>query len=528
MRRISRRLFLSASSAAAALPLIRTVRLDAQVEPVFRHGVASGDPLGDRVMLWTRVSVPGTTAVVTWVMARDPKFARIVARGEQQTGANRDFTVKVDVGGLEPGTTYYYRFEAAKAQSAIGRTRTLPARGVARVRLGVASCSNYPFGYFNAYAALARRSDLDAVLHLGDYIYEHANGGFGDGTAIGRIPEPNHEILALADYRARHAQHKADPDSQAVHRQHPFIVVWDDHEFTNNAWSGGAQGHNPEKGEGDWFARRNAAIQAYFEWMPIREDRQALSPLIYRTLKLGDLADLVMLDTRLVGRDLQAASREDVASIESPTRSLLGPAQDAWLRGELAESKRNGARWQLIGQQVMFAPQSRPGQPTSNADSWDGYRVARDRVFDMIEEQKLDSVAVLTGDVHSSWAFDLPRRPFDNYDPGTGRGSLAVEFAGTSVTSYSTLGTGPDGENQLRGILKSRPHLHYVDGRYRGYFVVDLTRERLQADYFAMKTVLDRTPEERFAKGLAAPAGQMHLTEQASPAPAQSAPDPAP
>jgi alkaline phosphatase D len=528
MRRISRRLFLSASSAAAALPLIRTVRLDAQVEPVFRHGVASGDPLTDRVMLWTRVSVPTATASVNWVMARDPKFARIVARGEQQTGAGRDFTVKVDVGGLEPGTTYYYRFEAAKAQSAIGRTRTLPARGVSRIRLGVASCSNYPFGYFNAYAALARRFDLDAVLHLGDYIYEYANGGFGDGTAIGRIPQPNAEILALADYRARHAQHKADPDSQAVHRQHPFIVVWDDHEFANNSWSGGALGHNPEKGEGDWLARRNAAIQAYFEWMPIREDRQALSPLIYRTLRFGDLADLVLLDTRLVGRDLQAASRDDVASIESPARSLLGPAQDAWLRGELAESKRNGARWQLIGQQVMFAPQSRPGQPTSNADSWDGYRVARDRVFDMIEEHKLDSVAVLTGDVHSSWAFDLPRRPYDNYDPGTGRGSLAIEFAGTSVTSHSTLGTGPDGEQQLRGIMKSRPHLHYVDGRYRGYFIVDLTRERLQADYFAMKTVLDRTLEERFAKGLAAPAGQMHLTEQTSPAPAQSAPDPAP
>ena len=528
MRRISRRLFLSASSAAAALPLIRTVHADGQAEPAFRHGVASGDPLTDRVILWTRLSVPTADASVSWVMARDPKFARIVARGEQPTGASRDFTVKVDVGGLEPGTTYYYRFAAAKAQSAIGRTRTLPARGVSRIRLGVASCSNYPFGYFNAYAALARRADLDAVLHLGDYVYEYANGEFGDGTALGRLPQPNAEMVALADYRARHAQYKADPDSQAVHRQHPFIVTWDDHEFTNNAWAGGAQNHNPERGEGDWLARRNAAIRAFLEWMPIREDRQALSPLVYRTLAFGDLADLVMLDTRLVGRDLQAASRDDVAGIESPARSLLGPAQDAWLRGELAESKRAGTRWQLIGQQVMFAPQAPPGRPTSNVDSWDGYRAARDRVFDMIQEHKLDSVAVLTGDVHSSWAFDLPRRPYDNYDPGTGRGSVAVEFAGTSVTSHSALGTGPDGEQQLRGIMKARPHLRYVDGRYRGYVVVDLTRERLQADYFAMKTVLDRTPEERFAKGLAAPAGQMHLTEQASPAPPQPAPDPAP
>jgi alkaline phosphatase D len=528
MRRISRRLFLSTSSAAAALPLTRTVRLDAQVDPVFRHGVASGDPLIDRVMLWTRVSVPGPTETVAWVMARDPKFARIVARGEQQTGTGRDFTVKVDVGGLEPGTTYYYRFEAAKARSAIGRTRTLPGREVSRIRLGVASCSNYPFGYFNAYAALARRADLDAVLHLGDYIYEYANRGFGDGTPLGRVPQPDAEIVALADYRARHAQYKSDPDSQEVHRQHPFIVIWDDHEFTNNTWAGGAQNHNPENGEGDWFARRDAAIQAFFEWMPIREDRQALSPLIYRTLKFGDLADFVMLDTRLVGRDRQAASRDDVAAIESPTRTLLGTAQEGWLRAELAESKRRGARWQIIGQQVMFAPQAAPGRPTSNADSWDGYRVSRDRVFDMIEQHKLDSVAVLTGDVHSSWAFDLPRRPYDAYDPATGRGSLAVEFAGTSVTSSSNLGVGPNGEQQLRDIKLARPHLHYADGRYRGYFVVDLTRERLQADYFAMKTVLDRTPEERFATGFAAPAGQMHLTEQASPAPNQPAQDPAP
>lgn len=530
MRRLSRRHFLAASAAAAAaLPIVGRERLLAiqNANPVFRHGVASGDPLVDRVVLWTRLSVPGDAVDVRWVVATDPKLTRIVARGEGPTGAARDFTVKVDVTGLQPGTAYYYRFEAGGAQSAVGRTRTLPASGVSRVRLGVVSCSNYPFGYFNAYAALARRADLDAILHLGDYIYEYPNGRFGDGSALGRIPQPDAEIIALADYRARHAQYKADPDSQAIHRQHPFIVVWDDHELANNTWSGGAENHQAEKGEGDWFVRRDAAVQAFLEWMPIRETA-GLAPRIHRTLRWGNLVDLVMLDTRLVGRDRQADSRNDVATIESGTRSLLGSAQEDWLHGELAESRRDGTRWQLLGQQVMFAPQAPPGQPTTNVDSWDGYRVTRDHVFDMVEQLGLDSFAVLTGDVHSSWAYDLPRRPFDGYDPGTGRGSLGLEFAGTSVTSSSNLGAGPDGERQLAEVKAARPHLHYVDGRYRGYYVLDLTRERLQADYFAMSTILDRTPAERFVRGFAAPAGRMHLSEQASPAPPATGPDPAP
>jgi alkaline phosphatase D len=531
MRRIPRRHFLAwSAAAAAALPIVGRDRASATQDgdTVFRHGVASGDPLADRVVLWTRVTVPGASANVRWVLARDPTLARVVARGEARTGAARDFSVKVDAGGLEPGTTYYYRFEASGAQSPIGRTRTLPGRGVSRIRLGVVSCSNYPFGYFNAYAALARRGDLDAILHLGDYIYEYATGRGGDGASPGRLSQPSWEIVALADYRARHAQYKADPDSQAIHRQHPFIVVWDDHEFANDTWSGGAENHNPEQGEGDWLRRRNAALQAFFEWMPIREDPQARLPRVYRTLQFGGLADLVMLDTRLVGRDRQAASREDVAAIESPARSLLGSAQEQWLHRELADSRRSGARWQLVGQQVMFAPQSLPGRPTPNRDSWDGYRAARERVFDMVEQLRLDSFVVLTGDVHSSWAYDVPRRPFDRYDPHTGRGSIAVELAGTSVTSVSTLGTGPDGERQLAAVMAARPHLQYVDGRYRGYYLVDLTRERLQADFYAMKTILDRTPEERFVKGFAAAAGQMHLTEQASPVPPATAPDPAP
>jgi alkaline phosphatase D len=532
--RPSRRTFLQTSAlAAGAVPLVGLARpgqADREGAAVFRHGVASGDPLSSRVILWTRISprqAAASTAEVRWTIATDPALTRVVARGEGQTGAARDFTFKVDVPGLAPATTYFYRFEAEGARSQVGRTRTLPQGRVGRVRLGVVSCSNYPFGYFTAYAALAKRADLDAVLHLGDYIYEYENGRFGDGTALGRVTSPNREMVALADYRERHAQYKADPDSQEVHRQHPFIVVWDDHEITNNAWRGGAENHQP--GEGEWITRRDAAVQAFFEWMPIREDAQALAPRIYRTLRFGDLADLVLLDTRLVGRDEQAARRDDVAVLEAPSRSLLGRAQEEWLRGELAESVRAGTRWQVLGQQVMFAVQTEPGKPTTNADSWDGYRACRDRVFTMVEELKVGNLAVLTGDVHSHWAYDLPRRPFDGYDRGTGRGSLGVEFACTSVTSRSNLGAGPDGEAQLAAVRAARPHLFHADGRYRGYYLLDLTPERLQADFYVMTTIETRSAEERFVHGFVAPAGRMHLSEEASPAPAMtSAPDPAP
>jgi alkaline phosphatase D len=542
MRRSSRRDFLASTAmAVSALPLSGYSRVPwpalsersesnrQDSDPmVFRHGVASGDPLFDRVMLWTRVTTTRPISDVRWSVATDPAMTRVVARGEGATGMARDHTVKVDVTGLAPATTYYYRFEAEGGRSTVGRTRTLPQGSVSRLRLGVVSCSNYPFGYFNAYAALAARPDLDAVIHLGDYIYEYANGTFGDGEKFGRVPMPNKEMVALGDYRQRHAQYKADPDSQEVHRQHPFIVVWDDHELTNNAWWGGAENHDPNQGEGDWYVRRNAAVHAFFEWMPIREDARALSPRIYRTLRFGDLVDLVLLDTRLVGRDEQVA-RDNIAAIESPARSVLGRAQEEWLHGELKESQRDGTRWKILGQQVMFAPQTEPGKPANNADSWDGYRSSRDRVFDMIEELKIDSFAVLTGDVHSHWAFDVPRRPFEGFDARTGRGSLGIELVGTSVTSRSNLGAGPDGEKQLADIRAARPHLHYVDGRYRGYYIVDLTKERLQADFYAMKTIETRTREERFLKGYAAPAGQMHLSEQHSPAaPPTTVAEPAP
>jgi alkaline phosphatase D len=519
MRSISRRGFIQSSGAAlGALPFIRSIDAIAQVtNPVFRHGVASGDPLSDRVILWTRVT-PSAGAVaqsVAWELARDERFTREVTRGELQTGAARDFTVKIDAVGLEPDTIYYYRFQANKERSPVGRTKTLPANNVSRVRLGVVSCSNLPQGYFNAYACLANR-DVDAVLHLGDYFYEYPNKQYGDGTALGRIPAPDKEIISLKEYRERHAQYKADPDSQEIHRRHPFIVTWDDHEFANNTWWGGAENHTPAT-EGDWTIRRAAAVQSYYEWMPIREDLQTLTPRIYRTFRFGDLATLFMLDTRLVGRD-QEVDRNDLAALASPARSVLGAAQENWLEREFAESVRNNTTWNVLGQQIMFAPQVPPGKPIPNADVWDGYQAARERMFDAVERTRLNNLALLTGDIHSSWAYDLPRRPFDGYDKKSGKGSLGVELAGTSISSPTNIGAGPDGARELAGYVAARPHLHYVDGRYRGYFILDLTRQRLQADFYGVATVQERSTKERFEKGFITESGRNHLIEASKPA----------
>lgn len=519
MRNISRRGFIASSGAAlGALPFVRSIDALAQVtNPVFRHGVASGDPLTDRVILWTRVSPPaGASAqTVSWELARDEQFTRIVSHGELQTGAARDFTVKIDAVDLEPGTNYYYRFQANKMRSPIGRTRTLPANNVSHVRLGVVSCSNLPQGYFNAYACLANR-DVDAVLHLGDYFYEYPNKQYGDGTALGRIPRPDKELLALQDYRERHAQYKMDPDSQAIHGRHPFIVVWDDHEFANDSYWGGAENHTPAT-EGDWSIRRAAAMQAYYEWMPIREDAQTLTPRIYRTFRFGELATLFMLDTRIVGRD-QQVDRKDVAALASPQRSILGAAQEHWLGGEFSESVRNHTLWNVLGQQVMFAQQAPVGSVIPNNDTWDGYQAARERMFDMVERTKLNNLAVLTGDIHSSWAYDLPRNPYNGYDKATGKGSMGVEFAGTSVSSPTSVGAGPDGAKQLAGFMANRPHLHYVDGQYRGYFIVDMTKQRMQADFYGVATVAERSTRERFEAGFITESGRNHLIKASTPA----------
>lgn len=520
----TRRDFLEIAAASAAPLLIGIgagerllATASAQARKTFRHGVASGDPLADGVLLWTRVSGAPADArpVVRWEVARDEAFRQVVHKGETATHAGRDFTVKVDVSGLEAGSAYYYRFECGGERSPVGRTRTLPDRDVTRARLAVTSCSNLPFGYFNVYGCVARRTDLDAVLHLGDYIYEYANGQYGDGTKYGRLPAPPRETVTLDDYRTRHAQYKTDPDLQEAHRLHPWILVWDDHEVTNNTWRDGAQNH--QANEGDWRTRRDAAVRAYFEWMPIREDRSTRQTRIYRSFAFGSLADLIMLDTRVTDRDQEAPRREQLEIIEHPERSLLGRTQEEWLFGELAASKRQGVRWQIIGQQVMFAPMAPWGQPSGNKDAWDGYRPARNRVIDFLADQKITNAVVLTGDVHSSWAYEVAKDPWASYDPRTGRGTTAIEIVTPSVTSPSGWGDAAKAEARRALLLSERPHLKWADGLFRGYVVLDLNAERVQADWFFVRSIEERKPDEFFAKAFASAAGDPHLLEVASP-----------
>lgn len=524
---LTRRDFLATGLAIGTMPLVVRAQ-NTSASPVFRHGVASGDPLTDRVILWTRVSPPAGTGTVdvSWMIARDPRMSRVVATGSARTSAARDFTVKIDPAGLDPATTYYYRFSARREPSPIGRTRTLPSSRANRIRFALASCANHPFGFFNVYARIAARADLDAVLHLGDYLYEYANNEYGnrpggDGTAFGRIPAPNHELLAVDDYRARYAQYREDPDLQAAHRQHPFIVVWDDHEIANDAWSGGAENHTA--GEGAWAARRAAATQAWYEWMPVRET-PAGTPWMYRRFTVGTLADLMMLDTRMVGRDQQATTSKDVATIERASRHLLGAAQEQWLFDALKDSGRERRPWQILGQQVMFAPGSPVGRPVGNVDSWDGYRAARDRVFDAAAGAGGQHLVVFTGDVHSSWAYDLARDPHDpaKYDPQTGKGTIGTEIVTPAVTSPA--GFAPD---RMAAIRASRPHLKFLETEHRGYTVVDITRERLQADWWFVPTVTERTTTETRAKSLASEAARPRLVEVASPVTVADAPDPA-
>ena len=508
---LSRRQFLWTTAASSVcLPALR----DAQTAPsnassIFRHGVASGDPLADRVVLWTRVTpAAGADAKpvdVRWLVATDERMTRVVRRGIARTSAARDFTVKVDAGGLDEGRPYFYAFEAGGDRSRVGRTKTLP-RATDRVLLALVCCSNYPAGFFNVYGCLTRRDDLDAVVHVGDYIYEFENGVYGDGTSLLRIPEPRREAVTLSDYRLRYATYRTDTDLQDAHARHPFIAVWDDHEIANDAWSGGAANHNPELGEGDWATRRAAAYRAYLEWMPIRESAEGVH--LYRSFRFGSLAHLVMLDTR--GLRDQQVTPNDLAGLVRESRTLLGAAQERWLFDQLQSSSRAGGRWRIIGQQLMFSRLALPGRPVVLADEWDGYQAARERVVDFIEKERIRDVAILSGDVHSSWGFNVPRNAWDGYNAATGDGSLAVEIVAPAISS-PPLFTNPLLRAGEPGLRSSLPHLKFLEGESNGYVLLDITSERLQSDWHFVPTVSKRSDEQTRAVSLVCERGSSRL-----------------
>lgn len=362
---VDRRTFLTGAAAVATVPLL-PVRALAQVQPdpslaPFLHGVASGDPLADRVVLWTRVTGGAGTVPVRWTVALDPQLRRVVRRGTAQATPQRDRAVKVDVGGLAPATTYWYAFEALGRRSMVGRTRTAPPAGSSeRLRFAVVTCSKYETGFYNAYARVAE-ADVDAVLHLGDYVYESG----ADADAVGgRAPQPETEVRTLAEYRQRYASYRLDADLQRVHQSHPMIATWDDHESSNDSWVDGASSHDPQT-EGSWPVRKAAAQRVYDEWMPLRLPVPGDPSRIYRSLPYGGLVDVVVLDTRLEGRSQQLTGLDgDTVVVDpataDPARQLYSPAQRAFVERALGTSQ---AAWKLVMNQVLVSQFKAVGLP---------------------------------------------------------------------------------------------------------------------------------------------------------------------
>lgn len=480
----------------------------------FLHGVASGDPAADRVILWTRITPenPANTLVGRVDVYRDENLTDFVRSENFETTAQRDFTVKVDFDGLAADTIYFYRFVSNGKQSITGRTRTTPAAGNKRpLNFGVVSCSSLAHGFFNAYGLLAERDDLDAVLHLGDYIYEYGTGEYGNL----RPYEPATEIITLADYRTRHAQYKRDADLQKLHARVPFITIWDDHESTNNSYRDGAENHT-EGVEGVWEERKGFSQQVYDEWMPIRLPEANNPGKIFRRLQFGDLVDMFMLDTRLFDRDLEAATPinpiEGAAS--DADRKMIGPEQFDFLVNGMRNSN---AQWKLIGNQVVFHQWSlKPGidnpapgplndliGPSGlNGDSWDGYAQERKRIIDAIRGTDggaaVDNVVILTGDVHSAWVADItdnPNQPVSQlggYNPLTGEGSVAVEFVVTSITSPGL----PIPNDVIQAFRLLNPHIKHINLTENGYSVLRVSEEKTVCEYWAISTITQQGATE--------------------------------
>ncbi|MEQ8425247.1 MAG: alkaline phosphatase D family protein [Cyclobacteriaceae bacterium] len=456
---------------------------DQSLKP-FYHGVASGDPLPDRVVIWTRATPEKMTRSipVKWEISEDQNFSSVYKSDTTSAKAEHDYTVKIDVDGLLPDHVYYYRFNALGKNSITGRTKTTPVDAKENLTFAVVSCSNWEWGYFNAYAKIADRPILDAVIHLGDYIYEYGVGRYGD-TTIGRFNLPSHEIVTLQDYRTRYSQYRTDVGSRRVHQQQPFITIWDDHEVANNSYTEGAQNHQPD--EGDYGARKKAARQAYYEWLPIRENRQ-----LYRSISFGPLADLYMLDERLAGRTKPVDSLSDPA-YNDQTRSMLGADQLQWFENELSSSR---AIWKLVGNQVIFSDidlsQVLPKMPR-NLDSWDGYPAEKEKIKNHLINNRIRDVIFLTGDTHASWAMEVATDVSNSYDPVTSRGAFAIEFGTPSISAANSneRNSTEDVKNSEVTLLAANPHIKYTNNRDHGYLILTLTPTSAKSDWYYVETL---------------------------------------
>ncbi|MFN5114112.1 MAG: alkaline phosphatase D family protein [Ignavibacteria bacterium] len=470
----------------------------------FYHGIASGDPLYDRVIIWTRITpdVDGPTEV-SWVIAKDPACLQVVQSGKVITDQEKDYTVKVDISGLQSGMHYYYRFAHGNVSSLIGRTKTATSESVSSLRFGIASCANYQQGFFNAYAHMAMRNDLDAILFLGDYIYEYQAKGYGYSDKVGRSHIPEQEAVTLNDYRIRYSFYRLDPDLRRLHQLHPFIGIWDDHETANDSWPGGADNH--QSTEGDWEQRKRAGKKAFMEWLPIREQDSTGS--IYRTLSYGPLCELYMLDTRLEGRDKPIGPKDttssaiDTAIWQSPNRTLLGKKQYDWLTSSLKQTR---ATWKVIGNQVMLMPLD----GFTNQDSWEGYPAERKTLLSRFRKDPIQNVIFVTGDIHSTWISELPIEKNDpEYQSATGKGSTGVEFVTPSITSANInelLNTSPGSLQTQFLILQAKtlnPHIKDVELDSHGYMILNLTQDKAQADWYFVDSTTIRRKGEKFYKG---------------------------
>lgn len=525
---------LAAAGTASALPA--SAHAQSEEFTPFQHGVASGDPTPDAVILWTRITPqPGATpgsrlgpdTTVRWRVATDPELTDVVRSGTLVTDVDSDHTVKVDVGDLSPSTTYYYSFEvqggeASGAQSVVGTTKTAPANDadVEHIRFGVVSCSNWESGYFGAYRHLAARTDLDAIIHLGDYIYEYRTGAFAGKNGVVRQHEPEHEIVGLADYRIRHGQYKSDPDLKAAHLTVPWICTWDDHESANDAYDGGAENHQPDT-EGPWSVRKSNSVQAYFEWMPVRAAGTPQNRHLYRRLRFGNLLELSMLDLRTY-RSKQVSPVQG-AEVDSPNRTITGSDQMQWLTDGIVSSPTT---WKIVGNPVMITPvlvpplESQAGKALTGllgipeagipymADPWDGYTADRKKLLGAIADNGVSNAVFITGDIHSAWACDIPLDAARYFETG----GVATELVVTSVSSANVDDLTKTPPHTLGRVAEAalttlNRHIRWVDLDSHGFGVFDVTPYGVQMDHWFVDAKEDPLTGVSWGAGFTVPAG---------------------
>ncbi|MBT2410404.1 alkaline phosphatase D family protein [Streptomyces sp. ISL-12] len=503
-RYFGRRRFLTVTAAAAALAFSTNLpargaaaapELDAArlTDDPFTLGVASGDPLPDSVLLWTRLAPEPFAAdgglgeqrvAVEWEVALDESFAVRVRTGTATAYPEYSHSLHVEVQGLDPATVYYYRFRTGGFISPVGRTRTAPAADTdaASLRLAAVACQAYQDGYYTVHKHLAEE-DVDVVFHLGDYLYEYAVNAAGGERRYTDITLPDvfdRETMTLADYRLRYALYKSDKDLQAAHAAHPFVVAWDDHETENNYAGAVPENDVPQS---EFLVRRAAAYRAYWENQPLRSAQLPQGPdaQLYRRLHWGTLAQFDILDTRQYRSDQAYDDRPHAPGAESddPARTITGAAQERWL---LDGWKSSGALWNVMPQQVTFSQRKfdLTAEARMSMDAWDGYRASRNRVVAGAKAAGVDNWLVLTGDVHVAYAFDI-KENFDDPDSRT----LGTELTCTSVASGKDGAEKPDNWDTY---MKANPHLRFYNGK-RGFARVELGRQNARVDFKTVSAV---------------------------------------